>query len=85
MALAETSFDASWPLYLDFAFTTEPSFVCCLFLCHCSFPCYRWGKNWRCGEGYFTPTYRGELEVEILLRQVLFFLLQREVTYFFKF
>lgn len=36
VALAEASFDASWPWYLDLSFITEPSFVSCLSLQCCS-------------------------------------------------
>lgn len=46
--------------------------------------CKKRGENWRFGEDYSTPTYRGELEAEMLLTSS-FFWLQKEAACFFTF
>lgn len=75
MALAEASFDASWPWYLDLSSTTEPSFVSCLSLQCCSLQETRGKlKVWR---GLFHTHLQGRIGGWDAFNKLLFLALER--------
>lgn len=82
MALAEDSFDAIWPWYLDLSSTTEPSFVSCRSLQCCSLQEMRGKlKVWR---GLFHTHLQGRTGGWDAFNKLLFWL-QKEAAYLFTF